>query len=103
MKRHDRLSLRNPEATSQARAAGCNFVVVNRFQQQLKEIMAVKKFPAHRIFNGDEISTPTVLSPRKFVAERGVKQMSFFLLFQNFCIAKLTFNFVFQGNANYFC
>ena len=44
MKRHDRLSLRHPEATSQARAAGCNFVVVNRFQQKLKEIMAVKNF-----------------------------------------------------------
>lgn len=89
MKRHPRLSLRQPQATSQARAAGCNYVVVHRFQQQLKQIMAVKRFPANQIYNGDEIRSPTVLSPRKVVAERGVKRVIFFFeLFYFFCSPK---------------
>lgn len=84
MKRHQRLSLRQPEATSQARAAGCNYVAVHGFQQEFQQIMAVKRFPAHRLFNGDETSTPTVLAPIKVVAERGVKQVSIFMLFEYF-------------------
>jgi hypothetical protein len=96
MKRHQRLSLRQPEATSQARAAGCNYVAVHGFQLEFQQIMAVKIFLPHRLFNYDETSTPTVLAPIKVVAERGVKQVSIFMLFEYFhslFIVKVTFCF----------
>ncbi|KZS07352.1 Uncharacterized protein APZ42_028912 [Daphnia magna] len=43
--------------------------------QIVMQIMTDKRFPAHRMFNGDETSTPTVISPKKVVAERGIKQV----------------------------
>ncbi len=55
--------------------------------------MADKRIPAHRMFNSDETSTLTVLSPIKVVAERAVKQVIFFSLFELFhfsFIAKVT-------------
>lgn len=75
MKRNRSLSIRKPEATSQARAAGFNPVVVRQFQNNLERIFSRYHYPPHRIGNTDESSTPTVMTPTKVVALRGVKQV----------------------------
>ena len=75
MKRNNCLSIRKPEATSQARAAGFNYVVVQEFQANLERIFARHNYPPHRIGNADESSAPTVMTPTRVVALRGMRQV----------------------------
>ena len=77
MKRNNSLSIRKPEATRQARAAGFNYVVVKEFQNNLERIFARFKYPPHRIGNADKSSAPTVMTPTKVVAIRVSKQVKF--------------------------
>lgn len=75
MKRNCSLSIRKPEVTSQARAAGFNPVVVKEFQSNLERIFSRYNYPPHRIGNTDETSAPTVLTPTRVVALRGMRQV----------------------------
>lgn len=76
LKRNSSLSLRKPEQTSQARAAGFNKPVVNEFYDKLDDLMARYKFPAHKIWNLDETSNQTVMQPPNIIAEKGTKQVT---------------------------
>ena len=51
--RHPQQSLRNPEPTSIARAAGCNKPSVHRFFDILESVINKYKFDATTIFNMD--------------------------------------------------
>lgn len=75
LKRNQSLSIRKPEATSQARAAGFNEPVVQLFYDKLDEVYVKHKFPAHRVWNGDETGNSTVLPPIEVIAPKGMKQV----------------------------
>ena len=75
LKRNSCLSLRKAEATSQARAAAFNYPIVHGYQQKLHDILQRHNYPSHRIFNADETSNLTVMSPGTVVAIRGTKQV----------------------------
>ncbi|KZS05268.1 Uncharacterized protein APZ42_031600 [Daphnia magna] len=60
------ISLREPEATSQARAAGFNAVVINTYYDKLDELYAKYKFTADKIWNCDETGVPTGYPHLKF-------------------------------------
>lgn len=59
-KRHPKLSLRTPEATSAARLQAFNKIAVDNFFDVLHREMDGGKFSASRIFNVDETSVLTV-------------------------------------------
>ncbi|XP_033229688.1 uncharacterized protein LOC117181233 [Belonocnema kinseyi] len=63
MKRHPEISLRTPENTSFARAAGFNKFVTNKFFDLLDGLMTEFEFPPHNIWNVDETGTSVV--PKK--------------------------------------
>lgn len=73
LKRNDRLSIRQPEPTSQARASGFNFPVVSKFYDNLISVISEHNFTPNRIWNGDETNIPTVLNPRKVLAKKRSK------------------------------
>ncbi|KAB0805315.1 hypothetical protein PPYR_02285 [Photinus pyralis] len=76
-KRHPEIALRNPEATSAARARGFNKQVVTKFFELLKNIIEKHNFPPHKIYNVDETSVSTVPGKNsKIFAKRGRKQVA---------------------------
>ena len=60
MRKHPQLNLPAPEATSLARAAGFNKVVVNAFFDVCEKIVKENALTADRIFNADETSHTVV-------------------------------------------
>lgn len=76
MRRHPKLSIRSPEATSAARARGFNRVTAVEFLSLLKQIQDKNHFSPTRIFNDDKTGLTTVQGkPSKILALRGRKQV----------------------------
>lgn len=76
MSRHPELSLRQPEATSMARAKGFNKVQVTSFFELLEKLCDDHKFTATQIYNVDESGFSTVQKkPTKIVAKKGKHQV----------------------------
>jgi hypothetical protein len=74
--RNRALSLRNPEATSMARAKGFNRVAVKQFFDLLGSLYEKYRFAPNDIYNVDETGILTVPNkPSKVLALRGKKQV----------------------------
>jgi len=76
LRRNSELSLRTPEPTSIARAAGCNSVQVNRFYDILEDTYkSLKSLEPSHVWNVDETGLVTVHRPSKILASKGQKQV----------------------------
>jgi hypothetical protein len=76
LNRHPELSIRKPESTSAARAAGFNREVVDQFFNFLSNIYDEHHLTPDRIYNCDETGVSVVPKTKsKIVAKRGRKQV----------------------------
>jgi helix-turn-helix, Psq domain/Tc5 transposase DNA-binding domain len=76
MKRHPSLSLRQPEATSYARATGFNKPAVDKIVSLLTEIVDKYKLDGSRIYNCDESGMKTVQQQHsKVIAAKGKNKL----------------------------
>lgn len=74
--RHPNLTIREPEATSGARAMGFNTVAVNKFFTLLEECIDTYHFTGEKIYNCDE--TGVTINPKtqsKIIALKGKRQV----------------------------
>lgn len=77
MKRHKDISLREPQATSLARAQGFSKDNVNEFFEMLKTIVDQNNINATNIYNMDETGVSTVQNKcQKVIAEKGKRAVA---------------------------
>jgi len=75
LRRHQQISIRNPEPTSMSRAVAFNEANKNRFFEIYKHELQKEQFTASRVWNVDETGFTAVHAPRKILAKRGLKQV----------------------------
>ena len=76
MKRHNELTLRQPEVTSAARARAFNQVNVKKLFDLLEPLIDQYKFPANDIYNVDETGISAVQgTPTKIIAKMERQQV----------------------------
>ena len=75
LKRYPGLSLRSPEPTSLSRAIGFRKTEVDKFYNNLENVLTKEHIPATDVYNCDEVGMSSVQKPQKILAKKGKKQV----------------------------